>query len=52
MVLFDHPRGWYCYVALLAEEDGMFLATCAGDRSSGNGLETLVVLASPLPEGR
>ena len=48
-ILFDHPNGWYCYVAHLASEKGMYLATCAGDRSDGNGLETTVVIEAPLP---
>ena len=48
-VLFDHPDGWYCYVAHLPSEAGMYLMTCAGDRSNGNGLETTVVLEAPLP---
>jgi hypothetical protein len=49
IVLFDHANGWYCYVALLVEGERMFLATCAGDRSTGNGLETTAVLISPMP---
>ncbi len=47
--IFDHPDGWYCYVAHLPSESGMYLVTCAGDRSTGNGLETTVVLETPLP---
>ena len=49
-VLMDHPDGWYCYVAQLVEGDRMRLATCAGDRTRGNGLEAMVVLDAPLPE--
>ena len=48
-LLFDHPDGWYCYVAMLVEGDRMRLATCAGDRGSGNGLEATVLVESPLP---
>ena len=48
-LLFDHPDGWYCYAGLLVEGDRMWLATCAGDRSRGNGLEATVLVESPLP---
>ena len=48
-ILFDHPDGWYCYVAHLPAASGMYLVTCAGDRSNGNGLETTIVLEAPLP---
>jgi sialidase-1 len=48
-VLFDHPDGWYCYGALLVEDDRMLLATCAGDRANGNGLEATILVRSPLP---
>lgn len=49
LVLFDHADGWYCYGALLVEGQHMFVATCAGDRSSGNGLETVALLSAPIP---
>lgn len=49
VVLFDHADGWYCYVALLLEEDAMLFATCAGNRKTHNGLETTVLVRAPLP---
>lgn len=48
-ILFDHPDGWYCYVAHLPADSGMYLVSCAGDRANGNGLETTVVVETPLP---
>ncbi len=48
-VLLDDPDGWYCYVALLVEGEHMLLATCAGDRREGNGLEKTILIEAPLP---
>ena len=48
-VLLDDPDGWYCYVAVLVADDRMLLATCAGDRREGNGLQTTFLLEAPLP---
>lgn len=49
-VLLDDPHGWYCYGALLVEGPRMLLATCAGDRRTGNGLQTTVLGEAPLPD--
>lgn len=48
-VLLDDPDGWYCYAALMVEDERMFLVTCAGDRRTGNGLQTSVLIEASLP---
>ena len=50
LALLAHPDGWYCYTAVLADEAGMYFATCAGNRATGNGLDTMAVYRSRLPE--
>ena len=46
--LFQHEDGWYCYVSIDQVGEQLLLTTCAGDRRTGNGLETLVVVELPL----
>ena len=48
-VLFRHPDGWYCYVSVDPVGDQLFMTGCAGNRRTGNGLETLVVFRCALP---
>ena len=36
----SNPAGWYCYTAIEFTEQHVLLGHCAGDRRTGNGLET------------
>jgi sialidase-1 len=38
--LENNPDGWYCYTAIEFLENSVLLAYCAGNRKTGNGLET------------
>ena len=46
--LFQHEDGWYCYVSVDQSGGELLLTTCAGDRRTGNGLQSLTVVALPL----
>ena len=43
-----NPDGWYCYTAIEFIDDQVLLAYCAGDRKTGNGLETLQISRFPV----
>lgn len=42
------PDGWYCYTAIDFIGDQIFLAYCAGNRKTGNGLETTQITRLPV----
>lgn len=42
------PDGWYCYTAVDFISDHVLLAYCAGNRKTGNGLETTQITRLPV----
>lgn len=42
------PDGWYCYTAIDFIGDYVFLAYCAGNRKTGNGLEATRITRLPV----
>ncbi|MBI2422029.1 MAG: exo-alpha-sialidase [Candidatus Hydrogenedentes bacterium] len=46
--LEDLASGWYCYSAVHFTEDAVLLGYCAGDRTTGNGLDTTKVARLPV----
>lgn len=44
----NDPDGWYCYTAIEFMENDILLAYCAGNRKTGNGLETTQITRFPV----
>lgn len=47
-ILEDNPDGWYCYTAIEFSGNIVLLGYCAGNRKTGNGLETTQITTFPV----
>lgn len=47
-ILEDDPDGWYCYTAIEFSGNQVLLGYCAGNRRTGNGLETTQITTFPV----